>query len=118
MAGTKFAKFGHKWLCLHRGPVWQYKVQETVEELKSESRTEVNIIPSVLLESALNSDDRTCDNNLEDVNASLCTLSINSSEVYTCSTRTKRNEESRVKEMVCVPHLWMSVTESGTQDME
>ena len=21
---TMFAQFGHKWLCLHRGPAWQY----------------------------------------------------------------------------------------------
>ena len=27
---TMFAQFGHKWLCLHRGPAWQYEIQ--VEE--------------------------------------------------------------------------------------
>ncbi|CAB4036915.1 Hypothetical predicted protein, partial [Paramuricea clavata] len=29
---TMFAQFGHKWLCLHRGPVWQYEVEKAVEQ--------------------------------------------------------------------------------------
>ena len=28
---TMFSRFGHKWLCLHRGPAWQYKVQQDNE---------------------------------------------------------------------------------------
>lgn len=26
MAGNNVLLFGHKWLCLHRGPAWQYEV--------------------------------------------------------------------------------------------
>jgi len=29
---TMFSQFGHKWLCLHRGPVWQYEVEPQATE--------------------------------------------------------------------------------------
>jgi hypothetical protein len=30
---TMFAHFGHKWLCLHRGPTWKYDVEEESVQL-------------------------------------------------------------------------------------
>jgi hypothetical protein len=30
---TMFSQFGHKWLCLHRGPAWQYEVEDNVIEV-------------------------------------------------------------------------------------
>jgi len=30
---TMFSQFGHKWLCLHRGPVWQYEVEPQAKSL-------------------------------------------------------------------------------------
>ena len=32
---TMFSHFGHKWLCLHRGPVWQYEVEVNTETAES-----------------------------------------------------------------------------------
>ena len=55
---TMFSHFGHKWLCLHRGPAWQYEVaagnslsgaEDSVEE---ESGEEVDIIQRALQESS------------------------------------------------------------------
>ena len=58
MAGNNVLQFGHKWLCLHKGPVWQYEVgpevlgegelveEETVEEesIKMVSVAKIDII--------------------------------------------------------------------------
>lgn len=38
---TMFSHFGHKWLCLHRGPAWQYEIEPEVlgEEVSVEEET-------------------------------------------------------------------------------
>ena len=36
---TMFSYFGHKWACLHRGPVWAYEQLEEKEENKAETST-------------------------------------------------------------------------------
>ena len=38
---TMFSHFGHKWLCLHRGPAWQCEIEPEVlgEEVSVEEET-------------------------------------------------------------------------------
>ena len=49
-----FSHFGHKWLCLHRGPAWQYELKAgnslsgAEESVEVESGEEVNIIQRAL----------------------------------------------------------------------
>lgn len=49
---TMFAHFGHKWACLHRGPYWQYEVEELTElqqrECDLDSSNSSNILESAL----------------------------------------------------------------------
>ena len=47
---TMFADFGHKWMCLFRGPCWQYDFQEDDNSSEPEDRAQCNII----LQDALN----------------------------------------------------------------
>ena len=54
---TMFSHFGHKWLCLHRGPAWQYEIEPEVlgeeESFEMESVEEIDIIQSALQESSV-----------------------------------------------------------------
>ena len=51
---TMFSQFGHKWLCLHRGPVWQYEVEPQVGVYTYEvDGSNVDIIQSALEQSSL-----------------------------------------------------------------
>ena len=43
---TMFSQFGHKWLCLHRGPAWQYEVDEA--DVKADANTAVMEMPALL----------------------------------------------------------------------
>ena len=55
---TMFAQFGHKWLCLRRGPAWQYEMREAEEAFQNHgNQAEVDIIGSALQESLLNLDE-------------------------------------------------------------
>ncbi len=38
---TMLAQFGHKWLCLHRGPVWQYEEGDKPEQVASKSLVQI-----------------------------------------------------------------------------
>ena len=63
---TMFAQFGHKWLCLHGGPVWQYDLNAETEgsmqvnpddtftrKAKDVDGREIDIIQSALQQSCL-----------------------------------------------------------------
>ena len=46
-----FAHFGHKWACLHRGPCWQYEIQDISkiqQEDYEDSCKSLNILESAL----------------------------------------------------------------------
>ena len=47
---TMFAHFGHKWMCLHRGPVWQYEVKVETDDQSNEGELEVSDILQDALE--------------------------------------------------------------------
>lgn len=61
---TMFSQFGHKWLCLHRGPAWQYdedpmpvqSVQNTLDHSSAADNEEIDIIQSALQQSSLSLD--------------------------------------------------------------
>ena len=57
---TMFAHFGHKWMCLHRGPVWQYEVKVETDDQSNEGESEMSDILQDALEfsgiSSLSSD--------------------------------------------------------------
>ena len=116
---TMFAQFGHKWMCLHREPAWQYDIRETEEAFQSHgNQAEVDIIGSALQESLLNLDEEVCDDSLEGVDGSLCNMSAISSDASVCSTSTTSNEEANIDEVVHVPNLWTRVSDRDKQDME
>ena len=118
---TMFSHFGHKWLCLHRGPAWQYEVEVNTETAVSLLRAshssaadsvladsevamgavlleQIDIILSALQESSLCSNDLDwAGDTLDDINSVSPVLENSAS----CS------------EVVRVPHLWTHV--SGSQ---
>lgn len=52
-----FAQFGHKWLCLHRGPVWQYEECEEREMGPVKSLVEIALDESGINLESLESGD-------------------------------------------------------------
>jgi hypothetical protein len=61
---TMFSQFGHKWLCLHRGPAWQYEVDEA--DVKADANTAVkdNGDASTAIEDTVDANDETRLNSL------------------------------------------------------
>ena len=110
---TMFSHFGHKWLCLHRGPAWQYEVESTNETdgpllgnlgacTEDTSVEEVDIIQSALQESSLCLNDLDlASDTLEDINPANQSL-----------------ENSASEGVVHISHLWTRVSESQQQEME
>lgn len=48
---TMFAHFGHKWLCLFRGPAWQYETEpDDVDAEISQSQSKTNLLETAMLE--------------------------------------------------------------------
>ena len=48
---TMFAHFGHKWLCLFRGPAWQYETEpDNVDAEVSQSQPKTNLLETAMLE--------------------------------------------------------------------
>lgn len=107
---TMFSHFGHKWLCLHRGPAWQYDVdiQNTTESplqghensTISEGTLEENDIIQIVLQEASLS--------LDDLNPSSETL-----ENACCNSESQEPED-----VVHVPHLWTRVSQSQQREIE
>ena len=51
---TMFAQFGHKWLCLHRGPAWQYEMQVDENLSNNENSGEKSLLEMALGQSEVN----------------------------------------------------------------
>lgn len=105
-----FSHFGHKWLCLHRGPAWQYDVDthSTIESPLQDNECstssvgtldEEDIIQIALQESSLSVDDLSLSNEM--------------SEDSCCSTEGQEPED-----VVHVPYLWTHVSQSQQQEIE
>ena len=113
---TMFSQFGHKWLCLHRGPVWQYEVEPQVGvNTHDVDGSNVDIIQSALEQSSLS---------LEESSDSL--MDGESVTVPFCSSPSFEENVSEenlhhadgVEDVVHVSHLWNRVPESVRQEME
>lgn len=143
---TMFAQFGHKWLCLHRGPVWQYESStETdgpLENVVNQSETsigmdvaEVDIIQEALQQSSIDLDAdhevQIDSDTLELVNTSICNLSISVDEVPTCFSSTNHKEFQNTSSILPSPkstkgaedqqhvsHLWTSLSKMDMCEME
>ena len=68
---TMFTHFGHKWLCLHRGPFWQYDVEEQPDP---DAASDANTLPPDSMESNGDHLDCTCPAKMDTV----CKESTNS----------------------------------------
>ena len=128
---TMFSHFGHKWLCLHRGPAWQYKEQTNNESLLGASCSseaelmegnslgadsvgeesvgadlveQIDIIQNALQESSLSIDDFDWASDTFDDNNPV------SPEL--------ENSVSSFGEVARVPNLWTHVSGSQEYDME
>ena len=121
---TMFSQFGHKWLCLHRGPVWQYEVEPqaavhvNVDETDSSN---MDIIQSALQQSSLSLKDSYA------LDLSDTTFTGNESVAIptSYSPLSEENipeeithETSDVEDVIHVSHLWNRVSESTRQEVE
>ena len=94
---TMFSQFGHKWLCLHRGPVWKYDLDAVMEaslqgtcDLRDKSTdmdgAELDVIQSALQQSSLSLDLDEGNGTLDTLNTTLGSMCIASTDVPTCSS--------------------------------
>lgn len=113
---TMFSHFGHKWLCLHRGPAWQYDVELEIEAEDSllgpvdgasteDSVEDLDIIQCALQQSSL------CFNDLDWSSDTL-------DDIINPESSLSENAASSSEEVIHVPHLWTHVCESQQQEME
>ena len=115
---TMFSQFGHKWLCLHRGPVWQYEVEPQVEVNTCEvDGSNVDIIQSVLEQSKLSleeSRDSLMDGGSVAVHVPFCSSPSLEENVH----EENLHHVDGVEDVVHVSHLWNRVPDSARQEME
>lgn len=113
---TMLSQFGHKWLCLHRGPVWQYEVEPQVGVYTYEvDWSNVDIIQSALEQSSLSleeSSDSLMDG--ESVAVPFCSSPSLEENVH----EENLHHADGVEDVVHVSHLWNRVPESARQEME
>ena len=119
---TMFSQFGHKWLCLHRGPVWQYEVEPQAAvnvNVDQAHSSEVDIIQSALLQSSLSLEDSNDTLDLSNTTPSL--MDIEPATTPTCSSPIGEEvslEANVVEDVIHVSHLWNRVPESTRQEVE
>ena len=112
-----FSQFGHKWLCLHGGQVWQYEVEPQVGVNTYEvDGSNVDIIQSALEQSSLS---------LEESSDSLMDGEPVAVPSFCSSPSLEENVHEEnfhhadgVEAVVHVSHLWNRVSESARQEME
>ena len=113
---TMFSHFGHKWLCLHRGPVWQYEVEPQVGVSTYEvDGSNVDIIQSALEQFSLSlkeSSDSLMDG--ESVTVPFCSSPSLKENVG----EDNLHHTDGVEDVVHVSHLWNRVPESARQELE
>ena len=119
---TMFSHFGHKWLCLHRGPVWQYEVEPQAAvnvNVDQADSSEVDIIQSALLQSSLSLEDSNDTLDLSNTTPSL--MDIEPATIPTCSSPIGEEvslEANVVEDVIHVSHLWNRVPGSTRQEVE
>ena len=139
---TMFAHFGHKWLCLHRGPVWQYVEEEEMAK-SSKSLMEIALDESGIdLEFGMFNTDVMPVSETE-VSIALgsedsCSLSAQAAEVITKNKEESFKSSKSVEDEFCftqdkptvcvvngvnddgppVPTLWTSLTEDDVFNIQ
>ena len=121
-----FSQFGHKWLCLHRGPVWQYEVDPqaavhvNVDEADSSN---VDIIESALQQSSLSLEDS--NNTLDLSDTTLSFMDNGAVAIPACSSPLSEENvpeisvgANGVEDVIHVSHLRNRVPESARQEVE
>ena len=138
---TMFAHFGHKWLCLHRGPVWQYVEKDEV------AKPNESLVKIALDESGIDLELEMFNGDVMPVSESEVNISLESedscllsSEVITknqeksfkstgymedefCSTQDKHTEYvvdgvNDDENIPSVPTLWTSLTEDHVLEIQ
>ena len=130
---TMFSQFGHKWLCLHRGPAWQYdlivetegSVQGNPDDTsKDVEGGQIDIIQSALQQSSLSLELEEGNDTLDLSSSTLCTspasIPIFSSPI---TDETEENAVStpelcEVGDLMHISDLWNSVPEDERREME
>jgi hypothetical protein len=134
---TMFAHFGHKWLCLHRGPTWQYETcaeqVKDIEQKEESSTTDDNIIEKALMLSSIDLEDSI--DNVDDINISMCNMSLSTSDEISSFYIMPHNEEDiplvSTQTIECadtddppvvispaVSHLWTSLSSNDSREIE
>ena len=122
-----FSQFGHKWLCLHRGPVWQYKVEPQAAEhvnVDEADSSDMDIIESALQQSSLSLEDNSDTLDLSNITPSF--MDNDTFAMPTCSSPLSEEyvpeeispEANGVEDVIHVSHLWNRVPESARQEVE
>jgi len=113
---TMFSQFGHKWLCVHNGPVWQYEVEP-------QAAVDVNVDQAALLQSSLSLEDN--NDTLDFSNTMPSFMDSESAAIPTCSLPIHVFEETipeevslEANDVIHVSHLWNRVPESTRQKVE
>ena len=124
-----FSHFGHKWLCLHCGPAWNYEWRNDQETSNVEATSESNsLIQEALKLSSIDLEEfsveqssdvglQDCeisdnyselinDDILNDVNTSMVNLSLDPNEVLTCSTPVHQSPPQALGADVPLPSVW------------
>lgn len=124
---TMFSQFGHKWLCLHRGPVWQYEVEPQAAEhvnVDEADSSDMDIIESALQQSSLSLEDSSDTLDLSNITPSF--MDNDTFAMPTCSSPLSEEnvpeeispEANGVEDVIHVSHLWNRVPESARQEVE
>ena len=141
---TMFSQFRHKWLCLHRGSMWQYERGADLEihlpvvtnngdgdSSISSDAVEVDIIQEALQQSSINLDANSHINMEDDlemfehVDLSVSNLTISDNSITTPATCEDIQTDSPItpypefvieEEPLSVLHLWTSVSTENKQD--
>jgi len=122
-----FSQFGHTWLCLYRGPVWQYEVEPQAAEhvnVDEADSSDMDIIQNALQQSLLSLEDSRDTLDLSDITPSF--MDNESVAMPACSSPLSEEnipeeislEANAVEDVIHVSYLWNRVPESARQEVE
>ena len=139
---TMFAQFGHKWLCLFRGPAWQYDsdtpnpIENFIQDSPNQEESiQQDIILEALSLSSIDLDESDVDldnDSLELVNSTMCNLSLTdnlylsleSSEDNQCKVNSSPSlDDGSASMYACsnskpVSQLWTNLSRNDSVEIE
>lgn len=122
---TMYSHFGNKWLCLFRGPMWQYEEEDIPSTCSSDSTQSTqdlnmldkSVIEDALIQSDINLDciDNVCDDD-DDVVSELSALQIQ------INTTTRESDQESMQginqEINKVPRLWSNLSSEQEREVQ